>query len=120
MTKKKNPVPPPRKQQPEIKKTSPVTPAARPTVTAASTSYRAKAAEAKSVTFVFGKINYIIMVGGLVLIALGFILMIGGGSKDPKVFNPEIFNTQRLTVAPLLILLGFVAQVVAILKKNKE
>ena len=57
--------------------------------------------------FIFGIQNYKWMFIGLGLIALGFILMAGGGSDDPNVFNPEIFSTQRIRVAPTLILIGF-------------
>ena len=65
--------------------------------------------------FVFGKKNYKFMYIGLVFIALGFILMAGGGSDDPNVFNPEIFNFRRIRIAPTLILIGFGIQIYAIL-----
>lgn len=65
--------------------------------------------------FVFGKRNYKFMFIGLACIALGFILMSGGGSDDPNVFNPEIFNWRRIRLAPTLILIGFGIQVYAIL-----
>ena len=67
----------------------------------------------------FGKMNYIIVLIGLALIALGFILMIGGGSDDPKVFNESMFNFQRITLAPILVLAGFVVEIVAIFWKKK-
>ena len=70
--------------------------------------------------FIFGKKNYRWMFVGLLLIALGFIMMAGGGSDDPNVFNPEIFNAQRIRVAPTLILIGFGIQVYAILKNFKK
>jgi len=70
--------------------------------------------------FIFGRQNYKWMFVGLLLIALGFILMAGGGSGDPNVFNPEIFNAQRIRVAPTLILIGFGIQVYAILKNFKK
>lgn len=60
------------------------------------------------------------MIVGLVVLLLGFILMIGGGSGNPDTFNMEIFNAQRLTVAPILILLGFAIEIVAIMKKAKD
>lgn len=65
--------------------------------------------------FIFGKKNYQFMFIGLGLIALGFILMSGGGSDDPNVFNPEIFNFRRIRLAPTLILIGFGIQIYAIL-----
>lgn len=68
----------------------------------------------------FGKMNYIIVLIGLALIALGFILMIGGGSSDPDVFNEQMFNFRRLTLAPILVLAGFVVEIVAIFWKGKK
>ena len=69
--------------------------------------------------FVFEKKNYVWMFIGLAFIALGFILMAGGGSDDPNVFSNAIFNTQRIRVAPTLIIIGFGIQVYAILLKPK-
>ena len=63
------------------------------------------------------------MLLGLGLIALGFLAMSGGGSDDPKVFNPDIFSFRRISLAPALVLLGFAVEVWAILytdKKEKE
>jgi hypothetical protein len=65
--------------------------------------------------FIFGRKNYMFMLIGLGLIALGFILMSGGGSNDPNVFNPEIFSWRRIRLAPTLVLIGFGVQVYAIL-----
>jgi len=65
--------------------------------------------------FVFGKKNYKLMLIGIAIIALGFILMSGGGSDDPNVFNPEIFSWRRIRLAPALILIGFGIQIYAIL-----
>ena len=65
--------------------------------------------------FVFGKKNYKFMFIGLAFIALGFILMAGGGSDDPNVFNEEIFNFRRIRLAPMLVLLGFGIEIYAIL-----
>ncbi len=70
--------------------------------------------------FAFGKENYRLMLIGLGLIVLGFLLMIGGGSKDPNTFNPEIFSFRRLTLAPILVLGGFVVEIFAIMKKPKD
>ena len=67
----------------------------------------------------FGKQNYIIVLIGLALIALGFILMIGGGSTDPDVFNKEMFSFRRITLAPILVLAGFVVEIVAIFWRKK-
>ena len=70
--------------------------------------------EAKT-QFVFGKKNYKFMFIGLACIAIGFILMSGGGSDDPNIFNPEIFSWRRIRLAPTLVLIGFGIQIYAIL-----
>ncbi len=67
----------------------------------------------------FGKQNYQILIGGIILIILGYLLMIGGGSEDPNVFNPAIFDTQRITIAPIVCLLGFVTIIAAIMWRPK-
>jgi hypothetical protein len=68
----------------------------------------------------FGKENYRWMIIGLVVILLGLLLMIGGKSKDPNVFNPsEVYSFRRITLAPILILAGFVLEIVGIFKKSK-
>jgi len=71
--------------------------------------------------FVFQRKNYIFLFIGLACIALGFILMSGGGSDDPNVFNPEIYNFRRIRLAPTLVLIGLGIQVYAILlNPNKK
>lgn len=65
--------------------------------------------------FIFGRKNYKFMFIGVACIVIGFILMSGGGSDDPNVFNPEIFNFRRIRLAPTLILIGFAIQIYAIL-----
>ncbi|GEQ84588.1 hypothetical protein ULMS_00960 [Patiriisocius marinistellae] len=65
--------------------------------------------------FMFERKNYKFMLIGVAFIALGFILMSGGGSDDPNVFNPEIYNWRRIRLAPALILIGFGIEVYAIL-----
>ena len=70
--------------------------------------------------FTFGKRNYQLLIAGVIVMAIGFILMSGGGSEDPNVFSDAIFNTQRLTIAPILILTGLVIEIFAILHKPKE
>jgi hypothetical protein len=70
--------------------------------------------------FAFGRENYRLMLIGLALIVVGFLLMIGGGSDDPNVFNPDIFSFRRLTLAPLLVLAGYVVEIFAIMKKPKD
>jgi hypothetical protein len=66
--------------------------------------------------FLFEKVNYKILLIGLAVIALGFILMSGGGSDDPKVFSEAIFNFQRIRLAPTVVLIGFGITIYAILK----
>ena len=72
-----------------------------------------------TVTFAFSKQNYRLLIIGLVVIALGFILMIGGGSDDPNVFSDKIFNFRRMTLAPILIIAGYVIEIFAIMRKTK-
>ena len=73
--------------------------------------------------FLFEKKNYTIMSIGIVVILLGFVLMVGGGSDDPLVFNESIYNFQRIRLAPTLVLVGLAIEVYAIManpaKKNK-
>ena len=70
--------------------------------------------------FVFKKKNYMTLITSIVLILLGITLMIGGGSEDPTKFSEEIFNFQRLTLAPVLIISGFVIGVFAIMITSKK
>lgn len=65
--------------------------------------------------FIFQKKNYMFMLIGLAFITLGFILMSGGGSDDPTIFNPEIYNFRRIRLAPTLVLIGLGIEVYAIL-----
>ena len=69
--------------------------------------------------FAFTKQNYILLLVGIALICIGLLLMIGGGSDDPTVFSDKIFDSQRLTIAPLLIALGFIVEIFAIIYKPK-
>lgn len=103
-------------------KNSPETPLKQPVKTIiTSTSSASKVAGTKSeIDFAFGRINYILMLSGLGFIILGFILMSGGRSSDPAVFNPEIFNFQRITLAPILVILGFAIEIYAIVKKAED
>jgi hypothetical protein len=70
--------------------------------------------------FLFGKINYTILLIGIGVIALGFILMSGGGSDDPNVYSDAIFNFRRIRLAPTTVLIGFGITVYAILKNPKK
>ena len=68
----------------------------------------------------FGVKNYKFLMFSILLITLGFILMSGGGSDDPNVFNPEIFNFRRIRLAPTVILVGFAMAIYAILTAPKK
>ena len=70
--------------------------------------------------FLFGKKNYIIMLVGIAIISLGFILMAGGGSDDPAVFNDEIYNFRRIRLAPTLVLIGLAIEIYAIMAKSNK
>jgi len=92
---------------------------AKPNVTAQKSERvtASKSVHLDSDDFAFGKINYIIMLGGLLLIIIGYALMAGGNSSTPEEFNPEIFSFQRITLAPMMVLAGLIVQVWAIVKK---
>ena len=64
--------------------------------------------------------NYKLMLIGLGVIVLGFVLMAGGGSDDPNVFNEDMFSFRRITLAPILVLAGFAFEIYAIMKKTKK
>lgn len=70
--------------------------------------------------FALGKENYKLMAIGFAIIVIGFILMAGGGSDDPNVFNEEIFSFRRITLAPIVLLFGFGFEIYAIMKKPKS
>jgi hypothetical protein len=70
--------------------------------------------------FLFEKVNYKILLVGLAVIGLGFILMSGGGSEDPNVFNEEIFSFRRIRLAPTVVLIGFGITIYSILKNPKK
>jgi len=68
----------------------------------------------------FDRKKYYLLIGGILLIALGFVLMIGGGSTDPNVFSYELYSFRRITLAPILVLLGFGLQLYAIFSKKSS
>ena len=70
--------------------------------------------------FLFEKRNYVIMLIGLAFIGLGFILMAGGGSDDPEIFNADIYNFRRIRLAPTLVLIGLGIEIYAIMVKPKK
>ncbi len=79
-----------------------------------------KQTEQSAVTFAFGRANYRLLLIGLAFIVVGFLLMIGGGSDDPNVFSDKIFSFRRMTLAPILILAGYVIEIFAIMKKPQD
>jgi hypothetical protein len=81
-----------------------------------------KAEGAKNIpagAFAFGKENYMIILAGVGVLVIGYLLMIGGGADKPENFNPEIFSTRRITVAPITLLIGFGIVLYGIMKKPK-
>jgi hypothetical protein len=73
--------------------------------------------------FLFSKRNYMIMILGVAVILVGFMLMMGGGSDDPNVFNEEIYNFRRIRLAPTIVLIGLAIEIYAIMaspNKNKK
>ena len=96
----------------------PATPAAKTAI--ASSKPKPAATKSRPYTPLFGKENYRWMLVGIALVALGLILMAGGKSPDPNVFNKdEVYSVRRITVAPILILAGFVVEIFAIFRKGK-
>ena len=71
-------------------------------------------------SFAFGPMNYILMGVGILLLGLGYILLSGGGSDDPNVFTPAMFDNRRLVAAPIFIVLGLVVEICAIMFRPKE
>lgn len=69
--------------------------------------------------FAFGRMNFILLGVGMLVVIIGFILM-GGGSSSEEAYNPDIFSTQRIKVAPIICLLGFVSMIYAVVHKSKD
>lgn len=74
----------------------------------------------KSNNLAFTKENYLLLVVGFTIVIIGFLLMIGGKANSPDVFNPEVFSTRRIVVAPMVALFGFCFIIYAIVKKSKK
>ena len=70
--------------------------------------------------FLFEKRNYILMITGIIIILIGFILMAGGGSDDPNVFNEDIYNFRRIRLAPTIVLIGLAVEIYAIMANPKK
>ncbi len=84
------------------------------TVTKSSSTTKESAVKAD---FAFGRINYILLITSVFVLIIGYMLMAGGKPTDPNVFNEEVFSTRRITIAPLVVLAGYVIGVFAIVKK---
>ena len=67
----------------------------------------------------FDRINYILLVVGMVIVVFGFILMSGAGSSE-SAYNPDIFSARRIRVAPVVCLIGFVSMIYAVMRKPKD
>jgi len=80
----------------------------------------AKKEDDKKSGFALGRENYKLMAIGFAIIIVGFILMAGGRSDDPKVFSEDIFSFRRITLAPLIVLGGFIFEIYAIMKRPRE
>ncbi len=74
----------------------------------------------EKLNFALGRENYKLLAIGFAIIVLGFLLMLGGRSHDPKVFSEKIFSFRRITLAPLVVLAGFAFEIWAIMKKPKN
>jgi len=68
----------------------------------------------------FNKKNYLVLFLAILTISTGFIIMSGGESKDPMIFNDEIFNFRRIRLAPALVLFGFGLAIYSIFVKSKS
>ncbi len=90
-------------------------PAKKPAASISNTTHKGNQ------VFLFDKDNYMWMIGGVVLIIIGLFLLSGGKSPDPHKFNyDEIYSFRRITLAPIVIVAGFVVEVFAIMKKPKQ
>ena len=67
----------------------------------------------------FDRVNYILLVVGMVIVVIGFILMSGAGSTE-SAYNPDIFSARRIKVAPVVCLIGFVSMIYAVMRKPKD
>ena len=70
--------------------------------------------------FALGKKNYIALAIGFVILVIGYALMAGGGSDDPNVFNQEIFSFRRITLAPIVLIIGFAVEIFAIMWRPRS
>lgn len=77
--------------------------------------------EAKNKFFPFTRENYVLMIIGLVVVLIGYLLMVGGKSPDPNEFYPDqVYSFRRITLSPIVIIIGFLIEIYAIMKKPKK
>ena len=89
-------------------------------VTKDNKNVTAKKEQSEDFGFALGKENYLLLAVGFVVIVVGFLLMSGGGTDDPNVFNAdELFSFRRTTLAPVVVLFGFIFEIYAIMRKPK-
>jgi hypothetical protein len=93
--------------------------ASKPAAAPASVQSRVKTpSQTQNMPFLFDKQNYMIMIAGVAVIIIGFMLMTGPANDDPNVFNKEeIYSFRRITLAPVVVIIGFVIEVFAIMRK---
>src|SRR5687767_9747496 len=90
-----------------------------PTTTSTATTERKAVVRSSGPASMFEKGNLLWMLAGAALMILGYVLMTGGASEDPNVFNEdEVYSTRRITIAPILILAGLVVEVFALFRNN--
>jgi len=93
---------------------------ATPAVSAVQSKPKATTTTVSNLPFLFSKENYLIMIGGVVVIIIGFLLMTGVANDNPAVFpKDEIYSFRRITLAPVVVMIGFLIEVYAILKRPK-
>ena len=76
--------------------------------------------ERPKMNFAFGRKNYTILIAGILLLIIGYMALSGGGSSDPNKFSDALFSSRRMVLAPILLMLGFVAVAVSIMIKPDE
>lgn len=85
------------------------------------TATKQTSAPVSGLPFVFDRTNYMIMIAGIVVILIGFILMGGGATSDPNIFpKEELYSFRRITLAPIVVMIGFGIEIFAILKRPKS
>jgi len=80
----------------------------------------AKTEDKSKMNFALGRENYKLLLIGFIIIVAGFLLMLGGKSDDPNEFSEKIFSFRRITLAPIVVLAGFIFEIWAIMKKPED